>query len=167
METASRVSNSRSAEAAQSRGLCTFWLGGRQFGLEVGLVAEIVTVEAVLPVPRAPRAIRGLFNLRGTPIALLDCAEVLSFGDQASSKAESTALVIRQDDVLVALVVDRMEAVLPPGRGVSTQPTPEDHPAVGSFLTLEDAPADSVVTVIDTAYLRDRLEGIRFTKEVD
>jgi purine-binding chemotaxis protein CheW len=149
--------------ALQSRGLCTFWLGGRQFGLEVGLVVEIVSVEAVLSVPKGPRPILGLFNLRGTPIALFDLGEILDLGER-TTEAKSMALVIRHEDVVVGLLVDRMEAVLPPGRGVSTQAAAEDHPAVDSFLTLEDT--GSVVTMIRANHLLERLESLRFTKAV-
>ena len=36
------------------------------------IVGEVVPVEALTPVPLAPPAILGLFNLRGTPVALVD-----------------------------------------------------------------------------------------------
>src|ERR1700722_10613998 len=100
--------------AARERGLCTFWLSDRQFGLDVGLVGEIVTVENALPVPLAPAAVRGVFNLRGTPIALLDIGQVLGLDLGKEDELRKTALVVRNEGVVVAFLIDRMETVVPP-----------------------------------------------------
>src|SRR6185295_1390429 len=54
--------------------LCAFWLGEHCYGLQTALVGEVVTVEALTPVPLAPPPVRGLFNLRGAPVALVDLA---------------------------------------------------------------------------------------------
>ncbi len=146
-----------------SRGLCTFWLGGKRFGLEVGLIGEIVTIDTLLPVPMAPGPVRGLFNLRGTPTALLDLGEVLGLEGARADESKTTALVLRTESSVMALLVDRMEAVVPPDRGTVTQPTSDDHPAVGYFLSLDNNPG--VVTVLEPNFLLERIDALRFLKE--
>src|SRR5687768_6740409 len=64
--------------------LCAFWLGEHCYGLQTALVGEVVTVEALTPVPLAPAPVRGLFNLRGAPVALVDLAQVLELPDASS-----------------------------------------------------------------------------------
>jgi chemotaxis signal transduction protein len=170
MESSSR-NTSKSASTATAReasvlrtGLCLFWLGGRLFGIDVSLVGEVVTVEHVLPVPMAPAGVRGLFNLRGAPIVLLDCTEVLRIEEKALVTGTITALVIRTESLAAALLVDRMEAVLGTEQGVTNRPTTEEHPAVAYFLRV---PGGGTATVIDPQYLLTRLNAFRFTKEVE
>lgn len=143
----------------RSAGLCTFWLGGRQYGIDVSLVGEVVALGDVLFVPASPSHVLGLFTLRGTPITLLDLADVL--GIQSSSGPPATALVVRTADVLLAFGVDRMEAVVPPGRSESMLAVPDDHPAVTGLVVLESG----VVNVLDERMLLERIERLRLTKE--
>jgi len=145
-----------------SSAYCTFVLGHRQFGLDVSLAAEVVTATDVVTVPRSPAAVRGIFNLRGTPIALLDLRSVLALEEsgQVSFAGSAVALVVRTEELLVGLEIDRMESVIPAGRGRFSEPETRDHPAVRGFLELDD----QVVTVLEPAVLLERLEAMRFVR---
>jgi purine-binding chemotaxis protein CheW len=163
--TATQASTGALAAPRRGRGLCTFWLGERHFGLDVALAAEVVTVDRVAPVPMAPPSVRGLFNLRGTPVALLELGMVLGLEDVARHDARAvTALVVRDGDLLVAFVIDRMEAVVSESRGTFTEAGTDDHAAVRGFLELDGA-AGRVVTVLEPAVLLERLEAVRFVKD--
>ena len=50
----------------------TFALGNESFGLPVGKVQEIIRLPAITPVPRMPAHIRGVANLRGRVIPVVD-----------------------------------------------------------------------------------------------
>ena len=137
--------------------LCAFWLGGRCFGLDVALVGEVVVVDAITPVPKAHDALVGLFNLRGVPVPLVDAASVLALDARTVTK-HTCALVVRHDDLVVALAIDKMEAVIESGRGAFTAPAAGDeHPVVRGFLES----GDRVVTVIAPEALLDRLHRLR------
>ena len=129
-------------DSAIEHALCTFWIAGRLFGLDVGLVGEVVNVDAVLPVPASPPAVRGLVNLRGAPIVLLDTADVL--GLDGGDGARPYALVLAYADVVAALAVDRIDAVIAPGR----LPTVD-------------------VTVLDAPLLVERIESLRIVRDAD
>lgn len=159
----SRPSSNDAARTADGRGVCTFWLGKRHFGLDVSLVGEVVTIDTVTRVPMSPEPLRGLFNLRGAPVALLDLGPVLGLPDTHAAAVDTlSALVVRDDDLLVAFVIDRMEAVVPAGRGVMTDAAADDHPAVRGFLELPGVA--NAVTVLDPGALLERLEAVRFVK---
>jgi len=132
------------ADSTIGSALCTFWIAGRLFGLDVGLVGEVVNVDAVLPVPASPPAVRGLVNLRGAPIVLLDAADVLGLDGAGSDGARPYALVLAYADVVAALAVDRIDAVIAPGR----LPTAD-------------------VTVLDAPLLVERIESLRILRDVD
>jgi chemotaxis signal transduction protein len=149
----------------RGRGLCTFWLGERHFGLDVALASEVVTIDQVAPVPMAPAAVRGLFNLRGTPVALLELGAVLGLEDVARRDAKTiTALVVKDGELLVGFVIDRMEAVVSEARGAFTEAGTDDHAAVRGFLEQGGA-GGRVVTVLEPAVLLERLEAVRFVKD--
>jgi purine-binding chemotaxis protein CheW len=145
------------------RGLCTFWLGARHFGLDVSLVGEVVTLDKIAPVPASPPAVRGLFNLRGSPVALLDLSVVLDLETAKSEGGATIALVVRHDELLLGLVIDRMEAVTAIDRGAFVERGVEDHPAVRGFLELGGQKKD-VVTVLEPAVLLERLEATRMSR---
>ena len=107
--------------------LCAFWLGEHCYGLQTALVGEVVTVDALTPVPLAPAPVRGLFNLRGAPVALVDLAQVLELGeatvgDEPRVGRPLVALVLRTESLFVGLLIRRMEMVITRGRGILGPP---------------------------------------------
>lgn len=145
------------------RGICTFWLGDQHFGLDVAVVSEVVTVDDVTDVPSSPAAVRGLFNLRGTAVPLLDLRDVLDLGTSSPILRAKTALVLRHEDLLVGFPIDRMEAVVLTGQGTITEPQARDHAAVRGFLELADGELEHrTVTLLESSVLLARLEAVRF-----
>ena len=65
-----------------------FQLGRQGFGLPLEQVREIVAAGAVTPVPQAPSVIRGLANLRGRVVTLIDVATVFNRPLPAARTAE-------------------------------------------------------------------------------
>jgi purine-binding chemotaxis protein CheW len=148
--------------------LCAFWLGEHCYGLETTLVGEVVEVDAVAPVPLAPAAVRGLFNLRGTPLALVDAVRVLDLPeppmlDEARPGRPLVALVLRTEAIVLGLLIRRMEMVISGGRGVFSAPEPAsaEHPVVAGFLELPDR-GGLTVTVLDPEALLGRLDRLRY-----
>jgi len=148
--------------------LCAFWLGDHCYGLETALVGEVVTVDAVTPVPMAPAPVRGLFNLRGVPVALVDLAQVLELSDasvvdETRAGRPMVALVLRTEGLVVGLLIRRMEMVITRGRGTISYPeaTEAEHPVVASFLELTDR-GGITITVLDSQALLGRLDRLKY-----
>ena len=57
-------------------GCVSFKLGEEAFGIPLDQVREIAPADSITPVPQAPPAVRGLLNLRGQPITVLDVARL-------------------------------------------------------------------------------------------
>jgi len=55
-----------------SRQFVTFEVADQFFGVDVDAVQEVLSYSEYTPVPMAPKAIGGLFNLRGQVIAAVD-----------------------------------------------------------------------------------------------
>ncbi len=72
--------------------LVSFSLEERQYGLDVRIVKEINPLVSITPVPLAPPMIRGLVNIRGQVVLVMDLAVV--FGREARPLTIDTKIVI-------------------------------------------------------------------------
>jgi purine-binding chemotaxis protein CheW len=151
-----------SSSSGLGHSACVFWLGPRCYALDTRLVGEVVNVERVTPVPMAPSAVLGLFNLRGVPVALVDLSSVLEVQDAPVGDLEGrSALVIRTGGLMAGVLIDRMEAVVTVGRGRYTPREGGEHPVVQGFLEV-DLRGGMVVTVLEAAALMQRLEKLKY-----
>ena len=69
----------KAAEATEH--LATFFLGREEYGVDVRLVQEIIRVTEITQVPRAPEFIKGVINLRGRIIPVVDLQRKLGLGE--------------------------------------------------------------------------------------
>jgi chemotaxis signal transduction protein len=162
---ATERSSSQTGRGGLTNPLCAFWLGGRCLGLDVSLVGEVVALAGTTPVPRANPAVRGIFNLRGAPVVVLDLARVLDLGDGGSA-AHGVGLLLRTNEIVAAGEIERVEAVIPAGRGEFVdRDAAGDHPAVRGFLD-DRAHGGHVVTVVDAEALVQRLKALRYLDDV-
>jgi purine-binding chemotaxis protein CheW len=99
----------KAAEATEH--LATFMLSGEEYGVDVRLVQEIIRVTEITPVPRAPAAIKGVINLRGRVIPVIDLKRKLGLGDVEPDK-RARIVVVRLSDRLIGLLVDAASQVL-------------------------------------------------------
>ncbi|MCB0403956.1 MAG: purine-binding chemotaxis protein CheW [Bdellovibrionales bacterium] len=88
-----------------------FSLNAQRYGLPIGSVKEISTVGEVTAVPRVPKFVLGVMNLRGKIIPVIDLR--VRFEVTASAFTRDTCIVIVEGaQGEVGLVVDKVEEVL-------------------------------------------------------
>lgn len=103
----------------------SFALGEARFGVPLASVVEIGRVPTVTPVPNVPEWVRGVINMRGDILSLVDLG--LFFGTGGVADAPSRRLIaIRagRDVVTAGLLVDHV-------KGVVNFPTAEIAPPAG------------------------------------
>ena len=93
------------------RQFCTFHLAGRLFGIDVRRVQEVLTEQAITPVPLASDVVRGLINLRGQIVTAIDLGRRLQLNSTADA-APRMNVVVRVDDGAVSLLVEAMGDVV-------------------------------------------------------
>lgn len=104
--------------------LATFFLAGEEYGVDVRLVQEIIRVAEITQVPRAPAHIRGVINLRGRIIPVVDLRRKLELGTVEASK-QARIVVVKLRDRLVGLLVDGASQVLKVPQSL-VEPPPEE-----------------------------------------
>jgi len=89
----------------------TFALGEEEYGLEILKVREIIGLMDVTRVPRMPGFVRGVINLRGKVIPVVDLR--LKFGMEHIDDTEQTCIIVVDlGDIVMGVVVDRVSEVL-------------------------------------------------------
>lgn len=130
----------------------TFKLGVEEFGLEILKVQEIIKMMDITRVPRTPGFVRGVINLRGKVIPIVDLR--LKFDMESRETTEKTCIIVvqvqRADGVVtMGIIVDEVSEVLDVA-GEQIEPAPEFGGVVDtSFILGMGKVGDRVVTLMD------------------
>ncbi len=102
---------SRRAPTGGTQKFVTFFLVDEEYGLEILKVHEIIGMMNITRVPRTPDCVRGVINLRGKFIPIVDLR--LKFSMPPTEDTEQTCIIVVQSNGLqVGVVVDRVSEVL-------------------------------------------------------
>lgn len=98
-------------EDTQEDKFLTFVLNKEEFGIEIRYVTEIIGIQSITGVPDMPPYIKGVINLRGKVIPVMDVR--LRFGMEERAYDDRTCIVvICINEQSVGLIVDRVSEVL-------------------------------------------------------
>lgn len=99
------------ARRAESGKYLTFILADESYGLEILKVREIIGSMAITPVPRTPSHVKGVINLRGRVIPVVDLR--LKFGlDSVEATDETCIVVVDVQESQTGILVDTVDEVL-------------------------------------------------------
>jgi purine-binding chemotaxis protein CheW len=117
-------------EDTQKDKYLTFHLAGEDYGIEIRHVIEIIGIQAITEVPDMPTFIRGVINLRGKVIPVMDVRARFNIEDRAYDD-RTCIIVVNVDDTEVGLVVDEVSEVADiPVKNV--EPPPRTGKSAGS-----------------------------------
>lgn len=107
--------------------LLTFSLGSEGYGISILKVKEIIGMMDITPVPRTPEFIKGVLNLRGKIIPVMDLR--VKFGMEEQEYDERTCIVVAEVAIkgvqkLLGVVVDTVSEVVTISSG-QIEPPPE------------------------------------------
>lgn len=98
-----------SEDTVQDRYLC-FRLAEQSFGVPIEVVREIVEMQDITPVPHMPEYLRGVVNLRGQIIPVIDL-KLRMEQPYREYDPRTCIVIVEHREKQVGLVVDRMEEV--------------------------------------------------------
>jgi purine-binding chemotaxis protein CheW len=130
----------------------TFKLDVEEFGLEILKVQEIIKMMDITRVPRTPSFVRGVLNLRGKVIPVIDLR--LKFEMETRDNTEKTCIIVvtvkrSSGSVVMGIIVDEVSEVLDVA-GNSIEPPPQFGGVVDtSFILGMGKVGERVVTLMD------------------
>lgn len=93
----------------------TFMLGGEMFAVGILAIKEIIEYGGLTVVPMMPDCVRGVINLRGAVVPVMDLS--VRFGRESTAVTKRTCIVIVEVDTedgqqVIGVIVDAVNAVL-------------------------------------------------------
>jgi purine-binding chemotaxis protein CheW len=98
------------AQRIEERQFVSFTIGAEDFGVNIGEVREIIRVSAITHLPSTAPHIKGIINLRGTIIVVVDLAMKLNLQGKLSDN--SRIIVVEINGTTVGMVVDAAKEVI-------------------------------------------------------
>jgi purine-binding chemotaxis protein CheW len=129
----------------------TFQLANEEFGIRVLKVREIMGVQEITAVPQTPHHVKGVINLRGKVIPVIDLR--LKFGLPAAEYTQRTCIIVAQvageqsSTLLMGIVVDGVSEVLNLS-GQEIEDTPDFGEDIGGEYLLGMAKVKGKVKIL-------------------
>ncbi len=110
--------------------MVAFSLAGKDYSIDIMKVREISKVTHFTYVPNSLPYVRGVYNLRGDIISIIDLRTMFNLPSHKSKDNESDEIIIlRLDDYLIGVIVDSIDKVV----GISSSTIQPPHPIFGDI----------------------------------
>ena len=144
--------NSSQRSSTRKGKYLTFALGNEEFGLEILKVREIIGYVNVTAVPQTPHFVRGVINLRGQVIPVVDLRA--KFEMETAEVTEQTCIIVveiaqSQGAFNTGIVVDRVQEVLDIAEGDIEDAPPFGGAVATDFILGMGKIGDSVKILLD------------------
>ncbi len=157
----------------------SFKLGEEEFAAHVGKVLNILEMTKITEVPKAPEYMKGVINLRGTVLPVIDTR--IKFGMPPTEYTANTCIIVLDievdgESIQIGALVDGVQAVLEIDKSKIMPP-----PSIGSkyrsefiegvaniddkFIMILDM--DAVFSTEDVTHLKDKTEETETTTTIE
>ncbi len=113
-------------DAVEQKQYLTFLLSGEEYAISILRVKEIIGYDTVTAVPKTPKWIRGVINLRGNVVPVVDLAVRFGIGERPITKMTCIIIVESQlegQNTLMGVMADAVSQVMDIAAG-DIQPVP-------------------------------------------
>ena len=99
--------NGSPAAHARTMQIVVFKLGQEEYGLHIDQIKEVVITPTITRMPQTPAYVKGVANIRGNVIAILDLEEKFGLvrASETSQKGNNFTLVIESEDYKMGILV--------------------------------------------------------------
>lgn len=139
----------------------TFWTDSQLFGISIANVEQIIGMQEVTEIPEFPHYAKGIINLRGNVIPVIDVRLRLNKVEVAYN--ERTCIIVTNiNDAFVGFIVDEVNEVVDIDKASISPPPKVSMDDINSYLTGVAKLESGVVLIVDSAkiLLHELLEGV-------
>lgn len=134
--------------------LVRFNVGAERFGVDIHRVQEINRMMGLTRVPRSPRGVQGVINLRGRTVPVLEMRDRLGVAETEHS-GESRIIVVEIRGSIIGFIVDAVHEVVRLDPGMVEPAPPAMDGADAGYIRGVAKVDDALVNLLDL----DRLIG--------
>jgi purine-binding chemotaxis protein CheW len=107
--------------------MVTFSLAGKDYGVDIMNVKEIAKADKFTYVPNAVSFVRGVYNLRGDIIPIIDLRTFFHMKSERRADGQENMLILHLDDRVYGAIVDKIDKVV----GINSETIQPPHPMFG------------------------------------
>lgn len=128
----------------------TFWTDKQLFGVPIADVVQIIGKQEITPVPDSPHYAKGVINLRGDIIPVIDVR--LRFGKEEVEYDEHTCIIVTKiDESHIGFIVDSVDEVTTISDNNISPPPKMSKDRTNAYLTGIGKVENKVVMLLDTS----------------
>lgn len=136
------------AESGLDQKYLTFWTDSELFGIPISDVVQIISIQEITPLPDFPDYAKGVINLRGNIIPVIDIR--IRFGKPEIAYNESTCIIVtRIEDTYMGFIVDSVDEVTDIEDDNITDAPKVSQDVTNKYLTGIGRLGDRVVLLLD------------------
>jgi purine-binding chemotaxis protein CheW len=109
--------------------MVTFSLAGKDYGVDIMNVKEIAKADKFTYVPNAASFVRGVYNLRGDIIPIIDLRTFFHLPMDTKADGQENMLILRIGDRVYGTIVDKIDKVV----GINSETIQPPHPIFGDI----------------------------------
>ncbi|MCI1931042.1 MAG: chemotaxis protein CheW [Clostridia bacterium] len=114
----------------------TFMSNNLVYGIPIENVVEIITNHNITKLPRVPDYVKGIINLRGQIVPIIDMKQRIS--KECSEKTRGTCIIILNvNDISIGILVDAVSQVINIENKISAPPA-KNHEFISGMTNLPD-----------------------------
>jgi purine-binding chemotaxis protein CheW len=108
MSLTTEIKTSKSASEVE---FVTFYVGDLLIGVDINQLDEINRLVDITPVPHAPSYVRGVVNLRGEVVTVIDLRKILGL-EESKNTGQNRNVIVNSQGEQIGLLVDRIADVV-------------------------------------------------------
>src|SRR5215469_2972536 len=109
--------------------MVTFFLAGKDYGVDIMNVKEIAKADKFTFVPNAASFVRGVYNLRGDIIPIIDLRTFFHLPLEKKADGQENMLILRINEQVYGTIVDKIDKVV----GINHEHIQPPHPIFGDI----------------------------------
>jgi len=133
--------------------MVSFQVGVEEYAVDISSVQEIIHIQDLTTVPKTPDFLKGVINLRGKIIPIVDLTTRLSLSPKQPTK-ESRIVVVEDSGKTVGLIVDAMREVIRiPSCSIRTPPTETEQDGSSLYIRGVAKMDNRLLVILDLEHL--------------
>lgn len=128
----------------------TFWTDKQLFGVPIADVVQIIGIQQITPIPDSPAYAKGVINLRGSIIPVIDVR--VRFSKEETQYSERTCIIVTKiEESYIGFIVDSVDEVTTIGDDNISPPPRISNDHTNAYLTGIGKVQSKVVLLLDTS----------------
>ncbi len=139
----------------------TFYLEDELYGMDIMSVQEIIAMMKTTKVPKTPKCVKGVMNLRGNIIPVVELRSKFEMAEKEAGMY-TAIVIVKIDGTSIGFVVDRVEEVVTIGEDQLSDPPKFGAAINASYLKKMAQNGKEVIMILDlfSIFADDELAGL-------